>query len=102
MRKPLFQHSGTQVLAILAVTAAAWALPAAAQTEQAATLAGHALLMNDELWLRGFVATPDGQHMVCGEIRGTPGDADRLGLALAQQLRAQGAEAILAALNSAG
>ncbi len=44
MRKPLFQHSGTQVLAILAVTAAAWALPAAAQTEQAATLAGHALL----------------------------------------------------------
>lgn len=44
MRKPLFQHSGTQVLAILAVTAAAWALPAAAQTEQTATLAGHALL----------------------------------------------------------
>ena len=65
-------------------------------------LAGHALLVNDELWLRGFVATPDGQHMVCGEIRGTPGDAARLGLALAQQLRAQGAEAILAALNSAG
>lgn len=62
-------------------------------------LGGYAVIENDELWLRGFVATPDGQQMVRGEIRGAPGDDARLGDALAQQLLAQGAQRILAALG---
>ena len=33
-------------------------------------LGGYAVTENGELWLRGFVATPDGQRMVRGEIHG--------------------------------
>lgn len=53
---------------------------------------------NATLYLRGFVATPDGQQIVSGEIRGARSEAEQLGKTLAQQLRDQGAEAILAAL----
>ena len=63
-------------------------------------LGGYAVTENGELWLRGFVATPDGQRMVRGEIRGAPDDDTRLGETLAQQLRAQGAQGILAALGA--
>ena len=63
-------------------------------------LGGYAVIENGELWLRGFVATPDGQRMVRGEIRGAPDDDTRLGETLAQQLRAQGAQGILAALGA--
>ena len=38
--------------------------------------------------------------MVRGEIRGAPDDDTRLGGTLAQQLRAQGAQGILAALGA--
>jgi len=51
-----------------------------------------------KLWLRGFVATPDGQRMARAELTGDMRDPESLGLALAAELRAQGAEAILAAL----
>ena len=44
MRQLSLSHAGPRVLALLAVTAAAWALPAAAQTEYRATLAGHSVL----------------------------------------------------------
>jgi hydroxymethylbilane synthase len=50
------------------------------------------------LWLRGFVATPDGQQVVRGELRGRPEECEAMGLALAQQLRSRGGDAILAAL----
>ncbi|MFT3849364.1 MAG: hydroxymethylbilane synthase [Propionivibrio sp.] len=63
-------------------------------------LGGYALVENGELWLRGFIATPDGERMVRGEIRGTPDDDQRLGEALAQQLLAQGAQHILASLGA--
>ena len=62
-------------------------------------LGGYAVIEHGELWLRGFVATPDGKQMVRGEIRGAPGDDARLGETLAQQLLAQGAQRILAALG---
>ena len=62
-------------------------------------LGGYAVIEHGELWLRGFVATPDGKQMVRGEIRGAPGDDARLGETLAQQLLAQGAQGILAALG---
>lgn len=61
-------------------------------------LGGYAVIENGELWFRGFVATPDGQRMVRGEIRGAVGDDALLGETLARQLRDQGAEAILASL----
>jgi hydroxymethylbilane synthase len=61
-------------------------------------LGGYAELKNGEVWLRGFVSTPDGQQMVEAELTGAPADADALGLALAAELRRRGADAILAAL----
>ena len=65
-------------------------------------LGGYAVLENGvngaTLWLRGFVATPDGRQMVSGELRGVPENDESIGQRLAQQLREQGADAILAAL----
>ena len=58
-------------------------------------LGGYAVFDGDQLWLRGFVATADGQEMVSGELRGDPADDEALGRQLAEQLRAQGAAAIL-------
>jgi len=61
-------------------------------------LGGYAIIDNGELWLRGFVASVDGTQMVSGEVRGSPADDEVLGRQLADVLRAQGAEAILASL----
>ncbi len=62
-------------------------------------LGGYAVMEDGSLWLRGFVATPDGQEMVAGELRGAvgkmAGDDEALGRQLADRLRAQGAGAIL-------
>ncbi len=62
-------------------------------------LGGYAVMEEGKLWLRGFVATADGQQMVSGEVHGavgrSPGDDEALGRQLADQLRAQGAGAIL-------
>lgn len=62
-------------------------------------LGGHALLDQGVLWLRGFVASPDGRQMICGELRGAPGDDEAIGRELAAQLRVRGAEALLASLG---
>ena len=61
-------------------------------------LGGYAVIENNELWLRGFVATPDGRQRIDGEMRGRPEADEALGEQLAQQLRRDGADAILAAL----
>ena len=58
-------------------------------------LGGYAIIENGTLWLRGFIATPDGQHMLSAELRGAPEDDDLIGRTLAQMLRDQGADAIL-------
>ena len=58
-------------------------------------LGGYAIIEAGSLWLRGFVATPDGKEMVSGELRGQPSDADAIGRILAQMLRDDGADAIL-------
>ena len=55
---------------------------------------------NGELWLRGFIATPDGQQMVSAELRGSPDQDEVIGRTLAQMLRDQGADAILEKLAS--
>ncbi|MCM8594145.1 hydroxymethylbilane synthase [Accumulibacter sp.] len=62
-------------------------------------LAAHAILECDCLWLRGFVATPDGRQMLTGECRGNPDDAESIGCALAETLRCRGATAILEKLG---
>jgi len=64
-------------------------------------IAGHAILEADTLLLRGLVGYPDGSQVVRGEIRGTPGEATALGTALADDLLARGAGAILKAVYAA-
>ena len=61
-------------------------------------LGAYAVLRDDKMWLRGFVASPDGTRFARAELEGRAGDAEQLGLTLAEQLRADGAEEILAAL----
>ncbi len=62
-------------------------------------LGAYAEVRGGKLWLRGFVARPDGSLIVRSEREGAAGDAEPLGRALAEDLRAQGAEAILAAIG---
>ena len=62
-------------------------------------LGAYAEIRGGRLWLRGFVALPDGSRMVRAELEGDPAEAETLGRALAEDLRAQGAEAILAELG---
>ena len=59
-------------------------------------LGAYAVTREGRLWLRGFVARPDGSEIVRAEREGAPANADALGRALADDLRGQGAEAILA------
>lgn len=62
-------------------------------------LGAYAIMREGRLWLRGFVAMPDGSRMVRTEREGSPADAEAIGLALAEELRAQGADQILATLG---
>jgi hydroxymethylbilane synthase len=62
-------------------------------------LAAYAVAAQGTLHLRGLVATPDGRNIVRAELRGPSADPERLGEALAAELRARGADAILAALS---
>ena len=59
-------------------------------------LGAYALMREGRIWLRGFVARPDGSQIVRAESEGKVAEAEALGQALAEDLRAQGAEAILA------
>jgi len=61
-------------------------------------LGGFAEIVGNELRLRGFVGSPDGRHMAHAELCGTTANPEALGNAVAQALRAQGADEILAAL----
>jgi hydroxymethylbilane synthase len=65
-------------------------------------LGGYACMDKGQLWLRGFVASVDGQHFVEGELRGYPDADETLGRQLADTLRARGADAILAQLAACG
>lgn len=61
-------------------------------------LGGFAQIADNVLTLRGFVATPDGKRIVSDELNGKPEAGTTLGEQLAQNLMAQGADKILAAL----
>lgn len=63
-------------------------------------LGGFAQISGDRLRLRGFVGAPDGACQASGELEGPVAEAEALGAALAEKLRAQGAAEILAALES--
>ncbi len=61
-------------------------------------IAGHATLHGDQLYLRGLVGKPDASKVIRAEISGPASDAEKLGFELGDQLLAQGAKEILAAL----
>jgi len=62
-------------------------------------IAGYAVLEQDQLYLRGWVGEPDGSKILRAEIRGSSSEAHDLGVQLAHQLLAQGADSILARLR---
>jgi hydroxymethylbilane synthase len=64
-------------------------------------IAGYATLEEGELALRGLVGRPDGRQVLRGAVRGPETDAVALGHHLAEDLLAQGADRILAALHAA-
>ncbi|MFT6406368.1 MAG: hydroxymethylbilane synthase [Marinomonas primoryensis] len=63
-----------------------------------APIACFAILTDDTLWLRGLVGSPDGKNIIEGDIRGHKDDAKSLGVQLADELLARGADVILDAL----
>ncbi|SFW28036.1 hydroxymethylbilane synthase [Nitrosovibrio sp. Nv17] len=64
-------------------------------------LGGYAEIREGILRLRGFVASPDGIHMVRDEVKGEPGAGADIGARLADALKERGAAEILAALDPA-
>jgi hydroxymethylbilane synthase len=62
-------------------------------------LGAYAVLDGEALWLRGFVASPDGRQIVAGDARGGWHEDEALGRQLAGKLLAQGAEALLPRLT---
>lgn len=62
-------------------------------------LAGFAEIGGGQLRLRGLVGAPDGSRVIRDEASGASIDAEQVGLVLAGKLRAQGADAVLAALE---
>jgi len=58
-------------------------------------IAAHAVVDEKTLHLEALVASPDGARIVRGAISGNTTNADALGAALADKLRADGADAIL-------
>ena len=61
-------------------------------------IACYAVLEGEQLWLRGFVGQPDASVLLYAEQRAHRDDAEALGIAVAEDLLAQGAGEILAAL----
>jgi len=64
-------------------------------------IAGHAVHDGGELYLRALVGIPDGSRLLRAEGRAPVADAERLGESIADDLLAQGADDILAALREA-
>ena len=63
-------------------------------------IAGHATLDGGQLTLKGLVATLDGARVIEGERTGAIAEASTVGVALAEELLARGAGAILAELST--
>lgn len=66
-------------------------------------IGSYAELNAGQLWLRALVGAPDGSKMIRGERIGPASEAERMGIDLAEELLANGADAILHAVyQSAG
>lgn len=61
-------------------------------------IACYAELEGEQIYLRGLVGNPDGKTILRCEMRGPRADAEKLGIAVAEDLLAQGADEILRAL----
>ncbi len=66
-----------------------------------APIGGYAVLVDGQIHLRAFVAELDGSVVLRAEVRGDPADPEAVGLAAAQHLFEQGAEALMAKLIDA-
>ena len=62
-------------------------------------LGGFAEIIERKLVLRGFVASPDGSRMLSAQLNGDPATGETMGIRLAKDLKAQGADEILDALK---
>jgi hydroxymethylbilane synthase len=62
-------------------------------------LGAYAVMQNGHLYLRGFVAQPKGDPFIQAEVTGSADDPEALGRRLADTLREQGAEDIIASLG---
>ena len=62
-------------------------------------LGGFAEIIKGKLVLRGFVASPDGSRMLSTQLNGDPTKGETMGVHLAKDLKAQGADEILDALK---
>ena len=88
-------HHADTAACVLAERALSRALAGSCQVP----LGGFAQILDGKLRLRGFVSSTDGQQMLRAEAFGDVADPETLGNQVAAALRAQGADAILAALN---
>ncbi|MOA12956.1 Porphobilinogen deaminase [compost metagenome] len=61
-------------------------------------IACYAVREGEQLWLRGLVGQPDGSLLLRAEARAPLADAEALGVRVAEDLLAQGAQDILAAV----
>jgi hydroxymethylbilane synthase len=62
-------------------------------------LAAYGELVSGRLRLRALVASPDGRRVIRAEVTGDVADPEAAGVAVARDLRARGADAILSALS---
>lgn len=58
-------------------------------------IGSYALIEGSDIWLRALVGAPDGSTIIRGERRGHVGDAEAIGIALADELLNRGAREIL-------
>ncbi|MGB7650183.1 MAG: hydroxymethylbilane synthase [Gallionella sp.] len=87
-------HHADSAACVLAERAMSRALGGSCQVP----LGGFAQVKNGQLYMRGFVASPDGGEMMRAEATGELSQPVVLGNQIASALRAQGADKILAAL----
>ena len=93
-----------EVLAALAhaptelTTAAERAIARELQASCHSPVAAHAIIDGDRMTVTALVAMPDGTRAIRLSTEGPAADADALGVSLAKEMRAAGADEILAAI----
>jgi len=87
-------HDAASAACVLAERAFSRALSGSCHTP----LGAYAVWEGEALWLRGLIASRDARQVLRAERRGPGAAPEALGLALGEEFRRQGAEAILAGL----